>query len=162
MDPKSFADPATCNCLAVRQAARYITQFYDQYLAEADLRTTQFGILAQLKSQGPMSINTLAAQLVMDRTTLGRNVRPLERDGLIAIEPDPADQRSKILRLTRTGGTRFERARRQWVEAQKTFERTFGAEEASALRQKLRAVVASGLGPRVPQEPGSARARSVS
>ncbi len=52
---------AECNCLAVRQAARYITQFYDQHLAAAGLRTTQYGILAKLKRHGPMSINALAA-----------------------------------------------------------------------------------------------------
>src|SRR5271169_4767435 len=98
MAREPFADPANCNCLAVRQAARYITQFYDQYLAEAGLRTTQYGILAKLKRHGPMSINVLAAELVMDRTTLGRNVQPLERDGLIAIEPDPQDRRSRVLR----------------------------------------------------------------
>jgi DNA-binding MarR family transcriptional regulator len=146
-----FAEPANCNCLAVRQAARYITQFYDQYLAAAGLRTTQYGILAKLKSHGPMSINELAAQLVMDRTTLGRNVRPLERDGLIAIEPDTADRRSRILHLTKAGHARFERAHKGWVEAQKQFEHVYGSKEASALRHKLRAVVASGLGPPVPE-----------
>jgi hypothetical protein len=52
---------AECNCLAVRQAARHITQFYDQHLAAAGLRTTQYGILAKLKRHGPMSINALAA-----------------------------------------------------------------------------------------------------
>ena len=65
-----------CNCLAVRQAARYITQFYDRYLVAAGLRTTQYGILVRLKRQGPMSIHALAAELVVDRTTLGRNIRP--------------------------------------------------------------------------------------
>ena len=53
---------AECNCLAVRQAARYITQFYDQHLAAAGLRATQYGILAKLKNHGPMSINALAAE----------------------------------------------------------------------------------------------------
>src|SRR5258707_13490633 len=110
MAPELPADPANCNCLAVRQAARFITQFYDQYLAAAGLRTTQYGILAKLKRQGPMSINMLAAQLVIDRTTLGRNIRPLARDGLIVIEPDPSDRRSKILHLTKPGRARFERA----------------------------------------------------
>jgi DNA-binding MarR family transcriptional regulator len=138
---------ADCNCLAVRQAARYITQFYDRYLAAAELRTTQYGILAKLKRHGPMSINTLAAGLVMDRTTLGRNIRPLERDGLIAVEPDPSDGRSKAVRLTRAGDARFQRARKRWAEAQKRFEHAFGGKQASAMREQMRAVVASGLGP---------------
>src|ERR1700739_365528 len=117
MAKTSILAAADCNCLVVRQAARYITQFYDQHLAAAGLRTTQYSILAKLKRHGPMSINALAAELVMDRTTLGRNGQPLERDSLIAIEPDPEDRRSRILRLARTGERRFERARKEWAEA---------------------------------------------
>jgi DNA-binding MarR family transcriptional regulator len=131
----------------VRQAARYITQFYDRCLAAAGLRTTQYGVLARLKRQGPMSINTLAAELVVDRTTLGRNIRPLERDGLIAIESDPSDGRSKILRLTKAGEARFQRAEKHWVEAQNRFERAYGGRQASRLRESLRAVIVSDLGP---------------
>jgi DNA-binding MarR family transcriptional regulator len=94
-----------------------------------------------------MSINTLAAELVVDRTTLGRNIRPLERDDLIAIESDPSDRRSKTLRLTKAGDARFQRAQKRWAEAQRRFERAYGGKQASQLREKLRAVVASGLGP---------------
>ena len=147
MATRPLPNPADCNCLAVRQAARYITQFYDRYLAAAGLRTTQYGVLSRLKRQGPMSINTLAAELVVDRTTLGRNVRPLERDGLIAIESDPADGRSKILRLTKAGDARYQRAQKRWIEAQSHFERAYGGKQASQLRENLRAVVASELGP---------------
>src|SRR5580700_10517270 len=147
MAAKQLPGSTECNCLAVREAARYITQFYDRYLAAAGLRTTQYGVLARLKRDGPMSINTLAAGLVVDRTTLGRNIRPLERDDLIAIESDPSDRRSKILRLTKAGDARFERAQKHWAEAQWHFERAYGGKQASQLREQLRAVVASGLGP---------------
>ncbi len=61
-----------CNCLAVRQAARRVTQFYDRFLAPAGLRTTQFSILARLGRKGPMPINALAADMVMDRTRSSR------------------------------------------------------------------------------------------
>src|SRR5579875_2528229 len=81
---------ADCNCLAVRQAARHITQFYDELLAPSGLRTTQFSILAKLRRFGPITINALARDLVMDRTTLGRNILPLEREGLIAVRPGRA------------------------------------------------------------------------
>src|SRR5215467_14680471 len=92
-----LSGPGECNCLAVRQAARHITQFYDQLLAPSGLRTTQFSILARLRQLGPMTINALAAEMVMDRTTLGRNILPLERDGLIAVEQGSRDRRSKEL-----------------------------------------------------------------
>src|SRR5580692_12041944 len=80
-----------CTCLAVRQAARHVTQFYDRHLAPVGLRTTQFSILARLRRRGAMTINALAEEMVMDRTTLGRNILPLERDGLVAVEPSKAD-----------------------------------------------------------------------
>jgi DNA-binding MarR family transcriptional regulator len=147
MATKPLSDLTDCNCLAVRQAARTVTQFYDRYLAAVKLRTTQYGILARLERQGPMSINALAAELVVDRTTLGRNIRPLERDGLIAIESDPSDGRSKSLRLTKAGDRRFQRAQKHWAEAQERFERVYGGRQASQLRENLRALVASELGP---------------
>jgi DNA-binding MarR family transcriptional regulator len=108
--------------------------------------TTQYGILAKLKRQGPMSINTLAAELVVDRTTLGRNIRPLERDDLIAIEADPSDRRSKVLRLTKAGDARFQRAEKRWAEAQRRFENTYVASEprscARACAPSLRVISA--------------------
>src|SRR5258708_18322812 len=147
MATKPLPNFADCNCLAVRQAARYITQFYDRCLAAAGLRTTQYGVLSKLKRQGQMSINALAAALIVDRTTLGRNIRPLERDGLIAIESDPSDGRSKILRLTKAGEARFQRADKHWVEAQKRFERAYGGRQASRVGQSPPAPFSSDPGP---------------
>src|SRR5271169_5325297 len=87
MPAEKLPRPQECNCFAVRSAARHVTQFYDQHLASSGLRTTQFSILSKLKRNGPMTINRLAEDMAMDRTTLGRNILPLERDGLIRIEP---------------------------------------------------------------------------
>jgi DNA-binding MarR family transcriptional regulator len=137
-----------CNCLAVRQAARYVTQLYDRHLAQSGLRTSQYGILARLKRFGAMTINELAGELVMDRTTLGRNIRPLERDGLISITPGRSDRRIKELRLTGVGEARFEDSRRAWVEAQRSFETGFGPERSAELRRLLRALVDSELLPK--------------
>jgi DNA-binding MarR family transcriptional regulator len=140
-----ISGPGDCNCLAVRQAARHITQFYDGLLAPSGLRTTQFSILAKLRQLGPMPITALAQQMVMDRTTLGRNILPLERDGLIAVEPDKRDKRSKMLRLTEAGAARFRAATKAWVQAQTQFETAFGAERTAAMRALLHAVAATDL-----------------
>ena len=70
-DPLS---PEACNCFAIRAAARHVTQFYDQAIAPTGLRTTQFYFLSKLKRVGPLTINALAEDMVMDRTTLGRNI----------------------------------------------------------------------------------------
>lgn len=134
---------AECSCLALRQAARHVSQFYDHCLAPTGLRTTQYSILARLRRHGPMTINTLAAELVMDRTTLGRNILPLERDGLIAIVKGAVDRRQKELHLTDLGAARLRTARPRWTAAQTRFDATFGADRASELRALLGAVVAS-------------------
>jgi DNA-binding MarR family transcriptional regulator len=138
-------DTLNCNCAALRQAGRFVTQFYDQHLAPTGLRASQFSILAKLSRLGPMTINALAAELVMDRTTLGRNILPLERDGLVAIAPHASDRRSKQLCVTRAGEKRLGQARRHWGEAQKAFEAAYGDGRAAQLRALLGAVVASEL-----------------
>jgi DNA-binding MarR family transcriptional regulator len=145
--------PYLCNCLALRQAARHVTQFYDHYLVPTGVRTTQFSILAKLEQLGPITINALAENLVMDRTTLGRNIQPLEREGLIAVAKGRADRRSKELQLTDAGAARLHAASKAWAEAQTRFEALFGKKRASELRAILRGVTASDLMPAAPDAP---------
>jgi DNA-binding MarR family transcriptional regulator len=130
-----------CNCLAIRQAARQITQLYEGHLAAIGLTASQYSILAKLSRLGPLSINVLAAEMVMDRTTTGRAVQPLERDRLVAIEAG-RDARTKLVRLTPAGAKRFKAAVAHWREAQQEFERAYGAEESAALRAALARVSA--------------------
>ena|ERR1700722_19226626 len=136
-----------CNCLAARQAARHVTQFYDQIMAPAGLRTSQFSLLAKLQRLGPLSINALAAEMVMDRTTLGRTIRPLVRDGLVAIAKEAADRRSKQLRLTDRGAERLREAVKHWIRAQDRFDEIFGSEQSANFRAVLHAVTAHELTP---------------
>jgi DNA-binding MarR family transcriptional regulator len=138
--------PGDCNCLAVRSAARHITQLYDQYLAPAGLRTTQFSILAKLKRRGALSINALAGDMVMDRTTLGRNVLPLQRDGLVAVEASASDRRAKLLRLTGAGEKRLQAASKLWARAQTRFESRFGGARSAEMRALMRAVATGSFG----------------
>ena len=132
-----------CNCLAIRQAARHVTQFYDQLFAPVGLRATQFAILSRLRRQGPMTINALAGLLVMDRTTLGRNILPLQRDGLIEIVASKADRRRRELRLTDAGMAKHAAALERWSVAQQRFEAVCGGARAAGLRQMLREGVAA-------------------
>jgi DNA-binding MarR family transcriptional regulator len=143
----SSREPEPCNCLALRQAARRATQLYDRALASTGLRTTQFSILFKLSHHGPMTIQALADDLVLDRTTLGRTMLPLQRDGLIAIRAGASDRRSKELRLTRAGAARLGRAVACWRAAQAGFERAFGRARAAELRAILRDVAAIGAEP---------------
>src|SRR5258708_13772555 len=78
----SLPPPEECNCFAVRAAARHVSQSYDRFLAPTGLRTTQYSILARLKRKGPLTINALAVAMVLDRPTLGPNIRPFPRHAL--------------------------------------------------------------------------------
>ena len=132
-----------CNCHAVRAAARHVSQYYDHFLARAGLRTSQFSILAKLKRKGPLTITELADDMAMDRTTLGRNILPLQRDGLIHSQAATGDRRAKQLRLSKEGERRLNLARKGWQEAQAQFEKIFGATRSAELRALLRAVMAT-------------------
>jgi DNA-binding MarR family transcriptional regulator len=143
MPPKTWPRADLCNCLALRQGARHVTQFYDQLLAEAGLRATQFSILTKLRRLGPLSINALAKELVMDRTTLGRNILPLQREGLIAIVSGRTDRRSKELQLKGAGLARLRRAVKGWAEAQVRFEAGLGDQRSAELRNLLLTVSAT-------------------
>ena len=136
-----------CNCFAMRAAARHLSQSYDRFLAPSGLRTTQFSILARLKRRGPLTINALAEDMVMDRTTLGRNILPLQRDGLITIKSAASDRRAKELRLTKAGEKRLQEAFEGWSQAQARFDAAFGEKRAADLRTLLRAAAASEFAP---------------
>jgi DNA-binding MarR family transcriptional regulator len=129
-----------CNCLALRQAARQATQFYDRRLAATGLRTSQFSILATLARRGALSVNQLADAMVMDRTTVGRAVRPLEREGLAEVGPG-RDGRTRALKVTDAGRERLAQALPLWREAQSAFEKRYGPPDAAALRTALSRVV---------------------
>jgi len=130
-----------CNCLAIRQAARHVSQFYDQVFAPIGLRGTQYSILSRLRRDGPMPINALAAALVMDRTTLGRNILPLERDGLIEIMPSAADRRRRDVRLSAIGAARQRAGSECWAVAQSRFEAVFGRKRAARMRNLMREII---------------------
>lgn len=138
--PSAAADMAACNCLAIRQAARQVTQLYERHMAGAGLTASQYSILAKLSRLGPQSINALAAEMVMDRTTTGRAIRPLARDKLVAVDAG-RDARTRLVRLTPAGAKRLEAAAACWRAAQHEFESAYGTAEATALRAALARVV---------------------
>ena len=145
MSTDTLPKPEECSCLAVRQAARHVTQLYDQFLTPVGLRTTQFSILTQLHQLGPLTINALAARLIMDRTTVGRTVQPLVRRRFIAIVRGNPDRRCKELHLTELGLERLREAVKLWIRAQDRFAELFGAERTADLCTLLSAVSATEL-----------------
>lgn len=128
-----------CNCAALRRASRHMTLFYDSALEPSGLRSTQFALLAEIHRRGDASpsIGDLADALVMDQSTIGQNLRPLQRDGLVTLERDEADRRSRRIELTEAGRSRLAEAQPLWRAAQETFETSFGKRAAADLRTVL-------------------------
>jgi DNA-binding MarR family transcriptional regulator len=132
--------PALCNCARIRRASRTITRYYDNCLAPSGLGVNQFTLLGYLNSRGPMPMHRLADLLAMDRATIGHNVRPLERDGLLELTQGKEDRRVRLAAITAKGRERLDAARPLWAEAQRAFEAGFGVEEAEAIRRLMDAV----------------------
>ena len=132
-------EPSRCNCAALRKASRRISQFYDSVLAPCGLKSTQFAMLTEIdrRAGDPPTIRELAEALVMDQSTIGQNLRPLQREGLVALVQDEADRRSRRIKLTRTGRVRFAAALPLWSAAQARFESGFGQRAATELRAVL-------------------------
>ncbi|WP_321927566.1 MULTISPECIES: MarR family winged helix-turn-helix transcriptional regulator [Paraburkholderia] len=144
---KSIEDiDGRCNCLAARQASRYLTAAYDRALSPVGLRATQFSILHKLASAGPLTIGELAKIIAMDRTTLSTNLKPLERDGLLEIRTGE-DRRAREAHITNAGVKRYHQAFPMWTAVQDEFESSYGMRDAAALRKSLRSVLETGFAP---------------
>jgi DNA-binding MarR family transcriptional regulator len=131
----------SCNSTALRKASRRISQLYDTALAPSGLKTTQRAILAQIRRSGPITVGALAEALVMDSGALAHTLKPLERDGLIAVAIDPDDRRSRLIKLTRPGRAKLVETDALWVKAQRGFEAAFGRANAELLRETLRFLI---------------------
>ena len=117
--PLSIELPAGCTALRFRKAARRVSQIYDSFLEPYDLTITQFGLLAHIRRLDGTSIGALAAELVMDPTTLTRNLHPLQQRGLVLLEPSKQDRRTRTLRLSAEGRAALKAAAPGWEKAQK-------------------------------------------
>lgn len=130
----------TCNCFAVRQAARQVTKLYEHHLGKAQLTSAQFSILAALGEAGRMTMAELAKVLVMDRTTLLRAMRPLQREGLLKSASGDADPRQLVFGLSSAGERKLKQAIPLWMKAQEEFESGMGSGDAARLRGALLAL----------------------
>jgi DNA-binding MarR family transcriptional regulator len=140
---KPYAAPMprdVCTCGSLRKASRRISQFYDAALAPVGIKSTQFSILAEVERgslEGPLTMCELATAMVMDRSTLGHNLRPLERDDLLSLRLTLVDRRKRHVMLTKKGKSTLQRARRLWRTAEGRFESIFGKQHAADLRAVL-------------------------
>src|SRR5882757_8235725 len=132
-DATDYMAAAGCFCLASRQAARKITRLYDSYMQEAGIRVTQFTILSQLMLRGELPIGKLAGILGMERTTLTRNLTPLEEQKWISIKAGD-DPRSRMIAITAQGRGMVRRGFPYWSKAQAEVGKMLGADGQAALK----------------------------
>ncbi len=133
-------EPAACTCASLRRAARAVTQVYDEALRPSGLKATQFSLLATLARRGDQPLTRLAEALVMDRTTLTRNLKPLVGKGWVGVAQD-GDQRVRRIALTHAGQEALERALPLWRDAQSRLVGRLGAKRWSGLLDDLKITV---------------------
>lgn len=118
-------DTINCTCFNIRKAARAVTQLFDEALKPSGLNATQFASLATIATTEPITITILSQVLVMDRTTLTRNLKPLQKNGWVKVTPGE-DRRTKTVFLTRSGKKVLSRAMVHWKEIQSHVVKTLG------------------------------------
>ena len=124
----------TCVCVNLRRLARATTQLYDEALAASGIKVTQYSLLCAVEREQPVAISVLADELDLDRTTLARNLNPLQRDGLITLSPGD-DKRVTEVSLTPRGRAAIRQARPAWERAQAQVSAKIGARRVAMLRQ---------------------------
>jgi DNA-binding MarR family transcriptional regulator len=129
-------------CLAnsLRRADRAVMTYYDEALRPFGLRMTQMSLLVALRLGQPVTIQDLARRLVMDRTTLSRNLAPLERRGLVTAAPG-ADRRTRLVSLTGAGEALLTQVHPEWRKAQARVARRLGKDKVESLMRQLSTTV---------------------
>jgi DNA-binding MarR family transcriptional regulator len=130
-----------CACTRLRTAARLVTRAYDDALRPSGVNASQLAILAAVDVDDATSIAALSKRLAMDRTTLSRNLRPLERARWIRLGPE-GWRRSKTVHVTSEGRQRLAAATLLWEQAQTGFLKRFGRTEWKRVEAELKRIPA--------------------
>lgn len=140
LDQSTIDAVMLCTCANLRKAARTVTQVFDEAVQPVGLRATQVTLLVAVAARGPIPISALAEILVTDRTTLTRNLNPLERDGLLKIASGE-DQRTRLIQITAKGQAVVEEALPLWEQAQSKMIQELGRDSWQTLIRLLNETV---------------------
>jgi len=127
----------TCLCLHAQRAARALARLFDEKLRPMGLTNQQFSLLMALNRPEPPPMGPVSKLLAMDRTTLTAALKPLERRGLVRIQPAPADGRTRLLVLTKAGAEVLANALPLWRETHAMIESRLQEVDPDALRAAL-------------------------
>ncbi len=140
LDPEACWDLArSCAAYNLRRASRLVTQAFDQALKPVGLKITQFSLLVSFILSPDSNLAQLAKALGMDRTTLSRNLRLLEKRGLVRMKPGE-DRREHLVKITEAGKDAVQKALPLWNQAQQRVVGSVGAKRWAAMAKDLRAM----------------------
>ena len=150
-----------CAAFNFRRTARAVTRLFDTALQKSGMRSTQFSIMVAIGKNQPVSMGAIADILVIDRTTLTRSLRPLEKEGLISIT-DRGAMRQRFLALTPAGERALARSVRAWRRAQEHFVTSIGPRYWTGLQNELEKLAHIAMELENPKNGSRARAVSSS
>jgi DNA-binding MarR family transcriptional regulator len=146
---KTATQPQGCTNFKLRQLVRRVSQLYDQELARAGMKTTQYSLLSHVLRLGPIRPGDLAAAMTMDASTLTRNLKPLVAAGWLALSAGD-DGRSRSVHITPAGRDKRAEARAHWKAAQQQLNQRLGTGTVAALHE----LVDQSLERLAPTDPG--------
>lgn len=126
-----------CLCALVRKAGRVLTRRYDEYLKPGGVRITQFSMLINISRNQSITVSQLAKLLVMDQTTVSRNLHILEKSGYIYTKCEMTDQRIKKILVTDAGMSKINEAKPLWEKAQSEMKNVLGEQGIQDLLDSL-------------------------
>jgi DNA-binding MarR family transcriptional regulator len=132
--PQANTKPQGCSNAKLRQLTRRVSQHYDQEMAKVGLKTTQYSLLSHVLHGGPIRPGDLAQVMVLDASTLTRNLKPLVAAGYITIGAG-SDSRSHLVAITRAGREKRTEGQRRWKVAQESLNELLGVERVLALHE---------------------------
>lgn len=132
MVKESKSDINKCSCLKLRRASQAITKIYDKYLEPSGIKISQYSILKSIARMEPVNVSDLAINVRLDRTTLVRNLKPLEQKGLIS-DISKEGTRNRQIVLTENGRISLKEAIPLWEKAQDYIQQYLGVEDLSTL-----------------------------
>jgi len=140
---ENLKTPSPCSCTNMRRASRALTQFYDQLLEPSGLKVTQYSLLNHLKRLGPLTMNELSQAIRLERTTLVRNLKLLEKKNLVALNAGENSQ-ARIVVITESGQVLLAEAVPYWAQAQQAVEELLNPDELYVLKKALQKIESIG------------------
>lgn len=129
-----------CTAFNLKRATRVVQSLFDDAFKPIGLEGTQYTVLSHIYVSEPISLTKLADLMDVDRTTVARNLAPLEKRGLVEIKPG-SDRRAKLINTTEQGKEILTKALPLWTETQEKIKGTLGVENWSSMISSLKGLV---------------------